>query len=97
MPYVLERHKVQDYDKWKAVFDADTANREASGSRGAQIFRSADDPTEVVVLFEWDSLQRARERIQSTALRQKFHEAGVAGGVEQTEFYLLEEVGSVRA
>ena len=97
MPYLLERHKVQDYDKWRAVFEDDTANREASGSRGAQIFRSADDPTELVVLFEWDSLQMARERIRSKALGQKFHEAGVSGGVERTEFYLLEEAGRLRA
>jgi hypothetical protein len=52
MPYLLERHKVRDYDKWRAVFDEDTDNRAASGSRGARIFRSADDPSELMVLFE---------------------------------------------
>ena len=98
MPYfLLERHKVQDYDKWKAVFDEDADDREASGSRGARIFRDADDPTELVVLFEWESLEMARERVGSEALRQKFEQAGVAGGVEQTKFYFLEEAGRVRA
>ena len=97
MPYLLELHRVQDYDQWRVVFDEDTDNRAASGSRGARIFRSADDPSELVVLFEWESLEMARRRIESKALSQKFEEAGVAGGVEQTEFYFLEEAGSLRA
>ena len=97
MSYLLERHKVRDYDKWMAAFDEDTDNRAASGSRGARIFRSADDPSEVMVLFEWESLELARLRIESEAVSQKFEEAGVAGGMERTEFYFLEEAGRVRA
>jgi hypothetical protein len=45
----------------------------------------------VVVLFEWDSLESARQRIESPTLSRKFDEAGVSGGTGQTEFYLLEE------
>jgi hypothetical protein len=45
----------------------------------------------VVVLFEWDALERARKRIESATLSRKFEEAGVSGGIGQTEFYLLEE------
>src|SRR5215210_7706022 len=91
MPYLLERHRVRDYARWREVFDADTGNREATGCRGARIFRNAEDPEEVVVLFEWDSLERARRRIASLTLNRKFEEAGVSGGKGQTEFYLLEE------
>ena len=97
MPYLLERHKVQDYDRWRKVFDEDAGNRAASGSRGARIFRDTDDPSELVVLFEWESLEMARQRVESQAVKQKFGEARVAGGVEQTEFYFLEEAGRVRA
>ena len=68
MPYLLERHKVHDYARWRTVFDADAAGREAAGCRGARIFRNADDPEEVVVLFEWDTLERARQRIESATL-----------------------------
>jgi heme-degrading monooxygenase HmoA len=90
-PYLLERHKVRDYDRWRGVFDADSAGREAAGCRGARIFRDAEDPEEVVVLFEWDSLESARRRIESATLTRKFEEAGFSGGIGQTEFYLLEE------
>ena len=53
--------------------------------------RNADDPEEVVVLFEWDTLQMARQRIESATLGREFEEAGVNGGMGRTEFYLLEE------
>jgi heme-degrading monooxygenase HmoA len=81
MLYLLERHKVRDYDRWREIFEGDAANREAAGCRGAWVFRNADDPEEVVVLFEWDALQRARRRIESATLPQKFEEAGVSGGM----------------
>ena len=82
MAYLLELHKVADYDRWRSVFDEDADNRADSGSLGAQIFRDADDPTQVVVLFEWESVERARERVESAALRKKSEQAGVAEGVE---------------
>jgi heme-degrading monooxygenase HmoA len=91
MPYLFEKHKVRDYVRWRKVFDADTKNREAAGCRGVRIFRNAEDPEEVVVLFEWDSLERARRRIESARLGEVFDKAGVSGGLRQTEFYLLEE------
>ena len=92
MPYLLERHQVRDHSRWREVFDADAEGRKDAGCRGVRVFRNADDPGEVVVLFEWDSLERARLRIESATLERKFEEAEVIGGIGQTEFYLLEEV-----
>ena len=46
MPYLLVRHKVEDYERWKPVFDHDHgATREQSGSKGGPILRNPDDPT----------------------------------------------------
>ena len=50
MPYALVRHKVEDYARWKPVFDDE--NREANGSMGGYLFRNAGDPNELVILFE---------------------------------------------
>jgi heme-degrading monooxygenase HmoA len=91
MPYLLEQHKVHDYALWRAVFDADAAGQKTAGCCGARILRNADDPEEVVVLFEWDTLERARQRIESATLGREFEEAGASGGIGRTEFYLLEE------
>src|SRR5690349_4327272 len=41
MPYLLVRYKVTDYEEWKAAFDAQCVTRQASGSRGGQLFRNA--------------------------------------------------------
>ncbi len=91
MPYLLERHEVRDYDRWREVSDDDADGRQAAGCRGARVFRNAESPAEVVVLSEWDSLESARQRIESANLSRKFDEARVSGGTGRTEFYLLEE------
>jgi len=81
-------HKVADYARWKPIFDADGANRQAGGSQGGQLFRSADDPNEVVILFAWD-LQKARQYSQREEVRAKMQAAGV---LDPPDFSFLEEI-----
>lgn len=88
MPYLLVQHSVDDYEKWKTVFD-EKADRQAAGSRGGQIFRSADDPSLVTVLLEWDDLANARAFSGSDKLREDMQRAGVSG---QPDVYFLDEV-----
>jgi heme-degrading monooxygenase HmoA len=88
MSYVIVTQKVADYARWKPIFDADGANRQAAGSKGGQLFRSADDPNEVVILFEWD-LEKARQYSQGEEVRAKMQEAGVLG---PPDIYFLEEI-----
>ncbi len=89
MPHLLIRHQVADYAKWKPVFDAHAPARKMSGSKGGRLFRSADDPNEVVILLEWDDLGRARGFASSEGLRTAMERAGVCG---QPEVRFLEEV-----
>jgi len=81
-------HKVADYARWKPIFDADGANRQAAGSKGGQLLRSADDPNEVVLLFAWD-LEQARQYSQKEEVRAKMQEAGV---LDPPEISFLEEI-----
>ena len=46
MALTLVRHKVADYGKWKEAFDAHSATRKASGSKGGRLFRNANDENE---------------------------------------------------
>ena len=89
MPYVLVRHKVTDYDQWKPVYDDPEGTRRAGGSRGARLFRNANDPSEIVALFEWESLEKAQQWAQSDTLREKMQRAGVA---DHPDIYFLEQV-----
>jgi uncharacterized protein (DUF1330 family) len=77
MPYLLVRQKVTDYEQWKSAFDAHSLTRQANGSRGGQLFCNASDPTELVVLLEWDVLEQARQFAQSDEWREVMQRAGV--------------------
>lgn len=89
MAYVLIRHEVDDYDEWKTAFDDHASTREQRGSRGGRLFRRADDPNHVVILFEWDSLENARAFTDSDDLRETMAEAGVSG---EPQILFMEEL-----
>lgn len=90
MAQLIVRHKVKDYAKWKPLFDEHGAIRKAAGSKGGRLFRSEKDPNEVVILFEWDDLGKARKFTESEDLRQRMDRAGVVG---KPDLYFLEEIG----
>ncbi len=69
MAYILVRQTVEDYTKWKAVFDEDRANRKQNGSEGGSVFRSSSDPNEVVVLLKWDNPENANKFLESDELK----------------------------
>lgn len=89
MPYMLVRHKVKDYAKWKPIYDGHAATRKEAGSKGARLFRKASDPDELLILFEWDSLDNARKFAKSEDLKKRMQEAGVS---DQPDIYFLEEI-----
>jgi len=60
MHVVRIEHPVRDFDTWKAAFDSDPANREASGVRRYQVFRPVDDPRYVAVDLEFDTIAAAQ-------------------------------------
>ena len=94
MSYMLVRHKIQDYAKWKPVFDEHGATRKTSGSKGGHLFRNADNPNELIILFEWDDLKKARQLVQSEDLRKAMERAGVS---DKPDIFFLEEVEKTTA
>ena len=79
MAHLLIIHRVEDYAKWRAVFDEKVGLRQENGERSAHVFRNADDPNNLVLLFGWDSLDNARSYVQDPRLRAAMQEAGVTG------------------
>lgn len=84
--YLLIRHKVRDFNTWKAGFDAHAPKRTEAGLTEKYLLRSAGDPNEVVALFEATDLNRARAFSESADLRQKMEQAGV---VDKPDIYFL--------
>jgi hypothetical protein len=48
MIYLLVHHKVEDYPKWKAVYDEHQPARQQAGSQGARVLRNVNDPNEAI-------------------------------------------------
>jgi hypothetical protein len=94
MPYVLVRHKVEDYARWRPTYDEHATTRKGYGSKGSRVFRNAQDPNEIVALFEWDDLNNARRFLQSEDLREAMQQAGV---VDQPDVYFLDDAGRTSA
>jgi heme-degrading monooxygenase HmoA len=94
MPYLLIRHRIKDFERWKRLFDEHAATREASGSKGGRLFRSPENCNEVVALFEWEDLDLAKRFALSENLRAVMQEAGVS---ELPDIFLLDDVESLSA
>jgi hypothetical protein len=76
------RHAVKDFAKWKAMYDADQDARQAAGLRERNLWRNADEPHEVVLLFEVSDLAQAKAFAASIALRDRMAASGVIGRPE---------------
>ena len=49
-------HKVPSFDGWKKAFDSDPIDRKKSGVRRYRVFRTKDDPNNVVIDLEFENL-----------------------------------------
>jgi hypothetical protein len=85
MSSVFVRHRVADYDAWKAVFDEHAGARRDHGLTDAGLFRDADDPAVVIIVMTTDDVERARAFAGSDDLRETMQRAGV---VSQPEVWI---------
>jgi hypothetical protein len=89
MAYIIIQHRVEDYAKWKPVYDEHQSTRKKYGVTCEQLFRSTDDPNVLTVLLEVSDMEKAREFIQSEDLKMAMHRSGV---IDTPSFHFLEEV-----
>ena len=90
--FLLVRHKVKDYAKWRPIFEAHGVARKKSGSKGGRVFRNSADPNETVVLIEFEDLERLRQFAGSADLHDTMVRAGVS---DKPDVYFLDEAGTV--
>jgi hypothetical protein len=84
MAHVLWHLKLEDYARWKSVFDEDPYDRGNIGSKGGYVFRNANDPNEALVLLEWDDdkLDQLRVVNQSPLAKEVQERSGYIGPPE---------------
>lgn len=87
----MVRHQVEDYDKWKAVFDKGGSMRKEAGSAGYWILQAAGDPLNLTIFMEWDSHDNARTFAESPDLKEAMERAGITGPPEIAYFEEVEK------
>jgi len=86
MRYLLVRQKVAEFDQWKSAYDAHLPSRQKAGLKQQYLLRNIDDPNEVLIFFEVEDLQKAREFIDGSDLSAAMEKAGV---VDKPDIYHL--------
>jgi len=90
---VLVHHEVADYPTWKAAFDAAIDWRHKNGERSARIFHTAGNLNDLILLFEWETLEQARAFMASDELKARMVSGGVRG---QPRVEFLTEMYTIR-
>ena len=92
MAYILVRHKVKDYGKWRKVFYGHLKEVKNNGSQGGFIFRNKNNLNEIFVLMKWDSLANFKKFSQSKRSEEAKEKGGLVGEPEGWLFEDVEEV-----
>jgi quinol monooxygenase YgiN len=77
MQHVLIIHEVENYVKWKTVFDGAAQIRKEAGERSYQVLRYENESRKIVHFSTWVSIAAAKAFFESPRLVQIRKEAGV--------------------
>ena len=92
MIYLMATQKVEDFDRWKKVFDEHSTKRGAMGSKGAEILRNSAYPNEIVVITKWEDEDAAKKFAGSKDLKNVMKNAGVVGLPELRYFNEINKI-----
>jgi hypothetical protein len=83
---MLVRHKVEDFARWKAVFDSHFGEQERAGMELKHIWQKDDDPNDVFFLIKIRSRKEVEDFMNQPQQPEIKEQAGVVG---QPEVYFL--------
>jgi hypothetical protein len=79
MVRLFVRHNVADYGAWRKVYDEFDPERRPMGVTGDAVFQSIDDPNDVTVWHDFDTVEAAQAFASSDKLKNAMQQAGVQG------------------
>jgi len=82
MASMFMKHRVEDYAKWKPVFDEHETTRRAGGVTAHSVHRQPDDPNVVIVALRVSDVNKAKQFAGSDELKAAMARAGVQGTPE---------------
>ena len=83
--------KVENYERWKAGYDASIEQRKASGEISYKVYRNVDEPNTVTVLSVQEDAEKIRAFMSSPDLQLRMKEAGITKMGQQ---FIFEEMDS---
>ncbi|MFH5833692.1 hypothetical protein ACG2F4_06355 [Halalkalibaculum sp. DA3122] len=84
---VLVRHKVEDFVRWREVFESHKNAQREAGMQLKKLWRNVDEPDEVILLFDVDDPEQAREFLYSADIPDAKNGSGV---IDDPDIYFLE-------
>lgn len=91
------RHTVKDYDKWRPIFDADSANRTGAGMQNIVVARDADNANDLLIVFKLADIAKAKTMAADPKLKATMDKAGVISKPDFTYYHVLRFGGDTRA
>lgn len=79
MARMFVRHDVQDFTRWKQGYDEAAGLQREAGVTSESAYQSADDPNDVTVIHDFDSIDSARAFAASPELKEAMGQLGVIG------------------
>jgi hypothetical protein len=90
MGMMIIRHKVRDYGQWRPIFDGHIEMQRAAGLINPRVYHSADsNKSEIVVVFDTEDTQKAKDFAASAGLKEAMIKAGV---LDAPTIYFLESI-----
>jgi quinol monooxygenase YgiN len=91
---MIAKHRVNNFEQWKQVYDDFASTRKERGVTGASVHRDANDSNMVFITHQFKDLNAATAFANSEELKSTMAKAGVAGppdiwftnDVEQTPY-----------
>ena len=78
MAWTHVRHRVEDYSKWKEVFDSTAEYKRSHGWKGYRIHAIEGDNNHLLVMEEFETEDQTREFLGSDYLREAMGRGGSA-------------------
>jgi hypothetical protein len=71
--------KVKDFNAWRSSYNGHEKDRASAGITNGRVFRSPDDPNDVVILQDVTDISKARTWLTSNEMKLVMEKSGVLG------------------
>ena len=71
--------KVKDFNAWRSSYNGHEKDRASAGITNGRVFRSPDDPNDVVLLQDVTDVSKARTWLTSNEMKSVMEKSGVLG------------------